>query len=166
MNDMKNLSKQILLIVIFAFPINFLFQSNGSTIYAQTQIAINQKQAVEIAERFIAENGYTKQSVNRNSNLYLEEGEKASDLKNILATRLNSIEPKAMYALIKEIDEQSVWVVWFLFREEKIENDLEMGREVRVSLDGSKVWLNPKSVPVQEAKIFGDCTGEYEKLGN
>ncbi len=68
-----------------------------------------------------------------------------------------------MIALIKEVDGQSFWSVWFLFREEKIEGGFELGREVRMSLDGSKVWLNPKAIPVWETKVFGDCVEGYDE---
>jgi len=86
--------------------------------------------------------------------LYLEEGDNASDLKNILAARFNSIESKAMIALIKEIDGQSFWSIWFLFRKEKIEGGFLLGREVRMNLDGSRVWLNSKAIPVWEDKVL------------
>jgi hypothetical protein len=160
---MSKLIKQILFMVVLALTVGFWFQSSSVTVFAQNKTTLNQKQAVEIAEKFIAANGYTEKSVSRSANLYLEEGENASDLRNILAARLESIESRAVFALVQEVDGQSFWVVRFLFREEKIEGDFELGREVRVSLDESKVWMNSKPVPVQEARRFGDCTGEDEK---
>lgn len=65
-----------------------------------------------------------------------------------------------MVALIKEVDGQSFWSVQFLFREEIIEGNFQLGREVRMSLDGRKAWLNPKAIPVWEARVFGDCVGD------
>jgi len=155
---MSRLFKQFLFITVFGF----LFQS-PIIASAQNKTTLNQKQAVEIAERFVALNGYTETPAKRTANLYLEEGEKASNLKNILSARVNSIESRAVIALIKEVDGQSFWSVQFLFREEKIEGDFQLGREVRMSLDGSKVWLNPKAIPVWEAKVYGDCVGDGDE---
>lgn len=160
---MSKLFKQFLFIVALTLSVGFWLQSSSITMLAQNKTTLNQKQAVEIAEKFVSANGFAETPASRNANLYLEEGENASDLKNILAARFNSIESKPMIALVKEVDGQSFWSVWFLFREEKIEGGFELGREVQMSLDGSKVWLNPKSIPVWEAKVFGDCVEGYDE---
>ncbi len=148
---------------MLTLSVGSFLQSSSITTFAQNKTTLNQKQAVEIAEKFVAANGYTETLASRTANLYLEEGEGASNLKNILAARFNSIETRAVFALVQEVDGQSFWVVRFLFREERIEDDFELGREVRVSLDGSKVWMNSKPIPVQGARRFGDCTGEDEE---
>lgn len=166
LKSMSELFKQFLFILALTFLVGcFWLQSSSITVFSQNKTTLNQKQAVEIAEEFVAANGYTETPASKRANLYLEEDENASDLKNILAARLNSIQPRAMIALIKEVDGKSFWSVQFLFRDEKIEGDFEMGREVGMSLDGSKVWLNPKAIPVWEARRFGDCIsdGEDEK---
>ncbi len=161
---MSKLFKQFSFVAVLAFASGFLFESGSFTVFAQDRVTLNQKQAVEIAENFVVANGYTETPASRNTKLYLEEGENASDLKNILAARFDSIESKPLIALIKEVDGQSFWSVQFLFREEKIEGNFQLGREVRMSLNGSKLWLNPKAIPVWEAKVFGDCVGDgYDK---
>jgi len=160
---MKKLFKQPLKILLSIFIFVKLFVLTNIFVIAQDKLILNQKQAIEIAESFVLLNGYTEIPASRNAKLYLEEGENASDLKSIFAVRLNSIEPKPVFALVEENNEDSFWIVRFLFTKEIIEGDFELGREVRVSLDGKKIWMISKPVPIWEAKRFGDCTGEYEK---
>jgi len=160
---MKKFFKQSLKILLLAFLFGNLFASTNVLVFAQNKLILNQKQAIEIAESFVLINGYTEMPASRNAKLYLEEGENASDLKNILAARLKSIESKPIFALVEENNGDSFWIVRFLFTKEIVESDFELGREVRISLDGNKIWMNSNPVPVWEAKRFGDCTGEYEK---
>jgi len=151
---MSKLFKQFSFVAIFVFTIGFLFESNIFDVLAQNKTTLNQKQAVEIAEKFVAVNGYTETPVSRNAKLYFEEGENVSNLKNILAARLGSIGSRAVIEFVKELEGQSFWSVQFLFRKEKIEGGFLLGREVRMSLEGSKVWLNPKAIPVWEDKVL------------
>jgi hypothetical protein len=121
---------------------------------AQKNIVLAQKQAVALAEKFVAENGYTdKRPVQKR--LSLETGEKRSDIKNILAARFDSIEAWAVFAVIKEVDGQPVWSVQFRLveqnhekqqKEEKQDTETivqvyDYTREVRMSLDGRKIWM-------------------------
>ncbi len=88
---MSKLFKQFSFVAIFVFTIGFLFESNIFDVLAQNKTTLNQKQAIEIAEKFVAVNGYTETPVSRNAKLYLEEGENVSNLKNILAARLGRL---------------------------------------------------------------------------
>ncbi len=157
---MSKLFKQFLFVAVLAFTVSFSFEANCLTIHAQTKTPLEPKQAVEIAEKFVVANGYTETSVNRTENLYLEEDENASDLKNILAARLGSIESNAVFAAVKEQDGETFWSIQFFFNESRPEYSTS-AREVRVSLDGSKVWMNPKLV--ESPAHVGDCTGANEK---
>ena len=73
---MSKLFKQFLFIFVLVLSVSFLLQSPCITVFAQNKTTLNQKQAVEIAENFVAANGYTETPANRNANLYLEERRK------------------------------------------------------------------------------------------
>lgn len=124
---------------------------------AQKSIVRDQKQVVEIAEKFVAENGYTNKTQIKRKKLLLEYGEKISDINNIVVSRFNLIQPYPVIALIKKIGEKSFWSVQFLYKYEKIEKQYLMGREVIISLDGRKIMMSPESVAIEEyVPIHGD----------
>jgi hypothetical protein len=92
---------------------------------AQSTDGLTQAQAVEIAERFVFKNGYSDES------------------------RPNAISSRALIALIKTVNGRSFWSVQFLFRKQALERKYDFGREVRVSLDGSRVWMGPKTIAIR-----------------
>jgi hypothetical protein len=163
------MKKVLLLPIIFAL---FLIPA-----LAQNNVVFNQEQAVAVAEKFVAKNGYTDKTPIEKKKLFLERGEKISDINKIISTRYNLIESQPVIALIKDAGGQSVWSVQFLFIKQdykkqeqlkqigfnKVVVAYDFGREVRMSLDGSKVWMERNPIAVTEARIFGDCTGENEK---
>gem|GEM_PF-6588371 len=161
---------QIVMKPVLLPPIIFILLV--TSVLAQRKVVLNQEQAVAFAEKFAAENGYTAQKPIKRKKLFLEDGEKFSDITNIIARRSNSIEPRAVFALTKEVNGQSVWSVWFLFIEQDYEKQrreidkiwtvFDFGREVRMTPDGRKIWMQRETVEVP-AHFYGDCTGEDEK---
>jgi hypothetical protein len=135
-----------------------------SSVYSQQTTILNQKQAVALAENFVVENGYTDKPPDTKK-IILEKGEKQNNLKQILAKRLGSIESSPIIAYVKNINGQSVWLVRFLMNEQKLDRTHDSGREVRMSLDGKKIWINPELIEFDYA-IIGDCLGEGEKKFN
>ena len=97
------------------------------SIAAQTAGGLTQAQAVEIAERLVAQKGYSDE------------------------TRPNAIQPRAFIAGIK--DRSSFWSVQFLFRKQAFERKYDLGREVRISLDGRTVWMSRNVVRVRRHVI-------------
>jgi hypothetical protein len=85
---------------------------------------LTQAQAVEIAEGFVADKGYSDE------------------------TRPNAIESRAVIALIKKVRGQSFWSVQFRFREQSFQRKWDLGREIKVSLDGTRVWPGNNSMRV------------------
>ena len=133
-------------------------------VVAQSKKVLNQKLAVELAENFVSQHGYTDKPASGDTRrLYLERGERIADIQNILAARSDSIMSRAVIALIKEVDGQSVWSVQFLFVKQKIDREYDFGREVRMSLDGSRIWMEREVIPVWKARIMGDCLGGEEE---
>jgi hypothetical protein len=96
----------------------FIFALSLFSVEAQTKTILDQRQAVALAERFVAENGYTDKRFVKKKKLFLETGEKRSDIKNILAARFDSIVSRADFAIIKEAEGQSVWSVQFRLMEQ------------------------------------------------
>lgn len=152
---MKQFFLLLLIFVLFFIPA-----------LAQRGIVLNQKQAVSIAEKFVSENGYTDNS--------------PMGLISFVGNRkrnLNLIQRQAVVAFIKKVGGQSIWSIQFLLTEQDYKNQerteqrgtmevvitYDFGREVRMSLNGKKVWMERKPIAVQEANLFGDCTGESEK---
>lgn len=152
--------------------LTFIFYLLTIPVLSQSKIILNQKQAVAVAEKFVAENGYTDKRPIKKKSLFLETGEKISDIKKIIASRFDLIESWATFAVIKEVDGESVWSVLFLFIQQDYEKQMKeeqrgtikviqiyaYGREVRMSLDGRKVLMekDPVALPVS---LHGDCTG-------
>jgi hypothetical protein len=91
---------------------------------AQTPNGLTQAQAVEIAERFVATNRYSDD------------------------TQPNAIESRAVIALIKNVGKQSFWSVQFRFRKQPLQRKYDFGREIKVSLDGTRVWPRQNSIRV------------------
>jgi hypothetical protein len=94
-----------------------------SPVAAQTSSALTQAQAVEIAERFVAKGGYSDEAP-------------------------NAIASRAVIAGIKTAKGQSFWSVQFLFRQQPLQRKYDFGREVKVSLDGTRVWMGRNKIPV------------------
>lgn len=158
MKHLRSMKQILVLPIIFAL---FLMP-----VLAQNRIVLNQRQAVAVAEKFVAKNGYTDNSMG------------ITDVIKGKQRNLNLIEPQAVIAFIKKVGEQSVWSVQFLLKEQDYEKQerieqrgnkklvitYDFGREVRMSLDGRKVWIESYPIAVKEATIFGDCTSEDEKV--
>jgi hypothetical protein len=85
---------------------------------------LTQAQVVEIAERFVSKNDYSDE------------------------TRPNAIDSRAVIARIKMLNGRSFWSVQFLFRKQPRERKYDFGREVKVSLDGMRVWIARNTIPV------------------
>ena len=90
---------------------------------------LTQAQAVEIAERFVSKNGDSDE------------------------TRPNAVASRAPVARIKTVKGQSFWSVQFLFRKQSLERKYDLGREVKVSLDGTLVWMGQKTIKVRRHLI-------------
>ena len=112
--------RRISLIGIWLLVVMAAVYSTG----AQPVNELTQAQAVEIAERFVAKSGYS------------------------VETQTNAIESRAVIALIKTVSGQSFWSVQFRFRKQPLERKYDFGREIKVSLDGTRVWQGRKSMRV------------------
>ena len=118
-------------------------------VLAQQSYLIDQNGAVGIARKFVLKKGYA-----------IENGEKIPE-----TSRSSLLDPDPPIALVRGMHEERYWSVQFYFLdkdEDQIVVDKEgysliPGREIRVSLDGKKVWLErqPILLPIS---VYGDCT--------
>src|SRR4051812_37083085 len=99
--------KRKILITVVMFLIS-------STLFAQK---LSQEQAIELAEKFIADNGFTLAEPNK-ANLFFEMFEETKDTEEILKQRRNSLHPKA-FCISNDGDG---WDIGFLSTQIKIEN--------------------------------------------
>jgi hypothetical protein len=124
------------------FPIGLIVLLVAYPIVAHSKSPLDQTQAVELAEQFVSKNGYADE------------------------TRANSIMGRAVVARIKTVNGRTFWSVLFLFRQQVLERQYDFGREVRVSLNGSRVWMGQNGIAVWRAHIMGDCLGEEKEKPN
>lgn len=109
-------------------------QETPTTPAQQTKvIELTEAQAIEFAEKFIAQNGYTDLPSDK-ENLAYESIEWESDVDEMLKTRHNTLERKA-FGISRGRKGNSVgWTVVFKYKGSKSKN----GRAVTMGLDGSK----------------------------
>lgn len=147
---MRNILKQAVQVaIIFSFSIVGVYNS-----VAQQNRPIDQKRAVAVAEKFV--NKHNKSG--DESTIDWHESEKS--LPDWESEQSQPVQGRAVKAFIKEELGQTFWAVQFLFRRQHSKRSEDLGREVRVSLDGRKVWMSEGVVPVQATRVFGDCVEE------
>lgn len=94
---------------------------------------LTETQAIEFAEKFIAQNGYTDLSPNREKLAY-ESIEWGSNVDEMLRTRHNTLERKAFGISPERKGNSAGWTVVFKYKNSSKKN----GRAVTMDLDGSK----------------------------
>lgn len=98
---------------------------------------LTEAQAVELAEKFIARNGYTDLPPDK-ENLSLESIEWESDVDEMLKGRYNTLERKAFGVSKGRKGGAKGWTVVFRFKDRSDEQTRKNGRAVTMNLDGSK----------------------------
>lgn len=107
---------------------------------------ISASEAIQIAEKYVAEQGYTKQEIDGSkTTIRFEEGEYASDTTDIVKMRHNTLEAEAAGARAYGPDNKS-WVVGFNYinPENNIVRGIIMdslGRNVQVKQDVRFDWI-------------------------
>jgi hypothetical protein len=114
---------------VISFVVIVLLLAAVHRVTAQDTAGLTQAQAVEIAEGFVSKSGYADE------------------------TRSNAIETRALKALVMTVKGKSFWSVQFRFRKQPFERKYDFGREVKVSLDGKRVWPGRNPVRVREHSI-------------
>lgn len=104
----------------------------------QTQITeLTEAQAIEFAEKFIAQNGYTDLSPDK-ENLAHESIEWESNIDEMLKMRHNSLERKT-FGVSRDRKGNSVgWTVVFKYKSASDRATSKNGRAVTLNLDGSE----------------------------
>lgn len=99
---------------------------------------INQDKAVQIAETFVAQQGYTQQKTNITiEEAILEKEEYASNIENLLKIRYNVLKPKAYKA--RPFNNKTQWAVAFEFVEPSEEDQC---RYVVMDTLGQNIYMN------------------------
>jgi hypothetical protein len=125
------------------------------------QEEINMHQAVAIAEKFIAENGYTKIPVADKSKIAFESLEGESDVDAILKSRYNTLQEKAYGIRRDRKADNKGWTVIFRYTDKKQQKN---GRAVTMNLDGTNLRVEHQDIFLKAAeKKFGNTNGETEK---
>lgn len=94
-------------------------------------------QAIEFAEKFIEQNGYTDLPPDK-ENLAFESIEWESDLEEMLKIRKDSLERKAFGISHGRKGGSAGWTVVFKYKKFSDEQKYKNGRAVTMNLDGSK----------------------------
>jgi hypothetical protein len=137
--------KQFVLVLILLS--SSVFQ--GNNLAAQNSPIIGQEQAAKVAATFVAAHNYNRKlKANEPSICWEETVESAGKEK---CAHSDSIQSEAVKAFIKEENGRRFWSVQFLFRQQPAQREYDIGREVRVSLNGKKIWMNPTAIKVGRA---------------
>jgi len=130
-------------LILTAILILFSFQ----TLTAQRSALLDQKHAVELARNFVAKKGYVRKLNKRTLN----------------PSKLRLLEPEPVIALIKENNGKKIWSVQFYFADQGLKDVIydngesyHFGREVKILLDGSKIWMQPLPLLIR-VSVMGDC---------
>jgi hypothetical protein len=105
---------------------------------------IDQKEALRIAEKFVTAHRYTEQLEETEPSIYWENAQRGS-------VRSLKLQSRAVKAFVKNEKGRRFWSVQFLFRQQPAQREHDLGREVQVSLDGKRIWLNPSVIKVWPA---------------
>jgi hypothetical protein len=124
------------------------------TLSAQGSIVLDQRQAVEIARKFVAAKEYVSKC----------------DKKTIATSDFRAVEPDPVMAMVREINGKKVWSAQFYFVDHDQDKQIyvkdgqtyHFGREVLISADGRKVWMERDPIPIL-ASVYGDCVGEQKQ---
>ena len=98
-------------------------------VLGQTVDRVARERAAKIAAEFVTQNGYASEA------------------------RPDAIESLAVIARPRTVKGRSFWSVLFRFRRQPIKRNYDFGREIRVSMDGTRVWLGANSIRVWRHSI-------------
>ena len=124
----------IIVLILLLSLVSLLFACNQNV---QPKTSISGKEAIEQAEQFVIQQGYTDLPAEL-TKLKFEKGEYASDTSKILAYRKNTLEIKAFAAK----QHGSSWTVGFTY----INKENNIGRAVTMDTLGINTIMQPKEV--------------------
>ncbi len=102
----------------------------------KTVLPLTERQAVEFAEKFIADNGYTDLPADQ-KNFTHESIESDSNTAEILKSRFKTLENKAFGISRGRRSQQPGWTVVFRYRQNREEQSKKNGRAVTMDIDGT-----------------------------
>jgi len=105
--------------------------------HAQKRGALTQSEAVALAERFIAENGYTDLPPDK-TKLFYESIEWESNVDKLLEQRHDTLERRAYGFRSGRKGGEPGWTIVFRYKYADDEQMRSAGRAVTMNLDGSK----------------------------
>jgi hypothetical protein len=114
-----------------------LIQLVAIVAHSQKRGPLTQSQAVELAERFIAQNGYTDLPPDKRK-LSHETIEWESDVDTMLQQRHDTLERRAYGFRSGRKGRESGWTVVFRYKHPRDPRMQSKGRAVTMNLDGSK----------------------------
>lgn len=117
----------------------------NKTLQQTTVAELNEEQAIAFAEKFIAQNGYTDLSPNK-ENLVYESIEWESNTDEMLKGRHNTLERKAFGVLSGRNSGRQGWTVVFKYKNPSDRAARKNGRAVTMDLDGSNGRVEHKDV--------------------
>jgi hypothetical protein len=114
---------------------------------------ITEEEAVKIAEKFIEANGYTSsRPAPDKAKITLESIEWSSDIKEILESRYNTLQPKAYGILKGARDKKEGFTVIFRLTDDSIK---DVGRAVTMDSNGKNLRVEHKDIFLKAAeKVF------------
>ena len=138
---MKSVIKQLSLVLLLMSIVDMT-----TPLHSQERLIHEQKEAVRIAEKFVTSRGYDRKLKSNEGSICWDQSADAVEQGKSHCS--NSIQSKAVVALIKNENGKQFWSVQFLFRQQPAERRYDYGREVRISLDGRKIWIESKVIRV------------------